>query len=254
MNEKQTIIEAEGLSLSFGNKKVLDGVSFNINEGEITVILGGSGSGKTTIFRSVLGLLEPEKGSIHVFDKELTSMDESELLEYYMKIGVFYQEGALLSSMTVGENIALALEQHTSLPTEIIHSMVSSKLNLVGLPEVESLYPSELSGGMLKRAALARAIIRDPKLLLCDEPGAGLDPVSLSALDDLILNLKNQLGMTILMVTHEVSSIQRIADKIIFLEEGQVVFEGSLQNALNSSVSSVKNFFSAASDISTKKG
>lgn len=252
MSEKQKIIVASDLSLSFTNKKVLEGVSFSINSGEITVILGGSGSGKTTIFRSILGLLEPDKGSIRVFDNELTAMTESELFGYYMNIGVFYQEGALLSSMTVGENIALALEQHSSLPPGIINSMVSSKLRLVGLPDTESLYPSELSGGMLKRAALARAIIRDPRLLLCDEPGAGLDPVSLEALDNLILNLKNQLGMTILMVTHEVSSIKRIADKIIFLEEGRVVFEGSLQKALNSSLPSVKKFFAAADNISTK--
>lgn len=240
-NEK--IIQVNSLKVAFEDREVLKDVSFSVNKGDVTVILGGSGSGKSTILKHILGLFPVEPGIISIFDTDLSEIEEEEELDFYLKMGVFYQSGALLNSLTVAENIALPLEQHTKLPSSLIEDMVRTKLNLVNLEDAYYLYPSQLSGGMLKRAALARAIIMDPPLLFCDEPGAGLDPVSLASLDDLMLQLREQLGMTVVMVTHEVSSILRIADKILFVEDGIIAFEGSLKDARQSDLPSLKDFF-----------
>jgi phospholipid/cholesterol/gamma-HCH transport system ATP-binding protein len=237
-----TIIAVNNLKVTFDNREVLKGVSFSVNQGEVTVILGGSGSGKSTILKHLLGLYPVIPDTVTVFGNDLAEVDEDDL-RFYKKLGVFYQNGALLNSLTVGENVALPLEQHTSLPPEIIEDMVRTKLNLVNLEDAYYLYPSQLSGGMLKRAALARAIIMDPPLLFCDEPGAGLDPVSLAGLDDLILKLRKQLGMTVLMVTHEVSSILRIADKVLFVDQGVIAFEGTLSEARKAEKKALKDFF-----------
>jgi len=242
--ESEKIIEVNGLSVSFHEREILKNVSFTVQKGDVTVLLGGSGSGKSTILKHLLGLLPAAPGVISIFGDDVAEIDEEDELEFYLKLGVFYQNGALLNSLTVGENVALPLEQNTNLPPHIVEDMVRTKLNLVNLEDAYYLYPSQLSGGMLKRAALARAIIMDPPLLFCDEPGAGLDPVSLAGLDDLILNLRQQLGMTVVMVTHEVSSILRIADKVLFVENGVIAFEGSLVNARKTTVPSLKNFFS----------
>ncbi len=241
---KETIIKVENLKVSFDEKKVLNNVTFSIQRGDITVILGGSGSGKSTILKHMLGLFPLNSGVISVFDTNIAELDQEDELPFYLKLGVFYQNGALLNSLTVAENIALPLEQHTKLPPSLIDEMVRTKLNLVHLEDAFYLYPSQLSGGMLKRAALARAIILDPPLLFCDEPGSGLDPVSLAGLDYLILNLREQLGMTIVMVTHEVSSILRVADKVLFVDDGVISFEGTLSEARKSELPSLKNFFS----------
>jgi phospholipid/cholesterol/gamma-HCH transport system ATP-binding protein len=176
--------------------------------------------------------------------KDISNLTETEQKDLYLKMGVFYQNGALLNSMTVGDNVALPLKQHTNLPNDLIDNIVMMKLGLVNLAHAFHLFPSELSGGMLKRAALARAIALDPPLLFFDEPGAGLDPISLEKLDNLIINLKNKLGMTVVMVTHEVSSILRIAERIVYLDKGKVVFEGELKQALQERSESVKQFFS----------
>lgn len=241
--EKENIIQVKGLYAGFGEKTILSDVDFTAKKGEVTIILGGSGSGKTTLLKHLLGLLPIKKGEVEVLEKNIKQLDEEQFKELYLQMGVFYQNGALLNSFIVGENIALPLEQHTDLPPYLIDEIVRMKLGLVDLEYAFYLYPSELSGGMLKRAALARAIIMDPPLLFCDEPGAGLDPVSLSNLDNLIRNLKEQMGITIVMVTHEVSSIKRLADKIVFLGNGQVIFHGSLDEALKSEVKEVADFF-----------
>jgi phospholipid/cholesterol/gamma-HCH transport system ATP-binding protein len=209
------------------------------------VLLGGSGSGKTTLLRHLLGLYPVQKGSISILGNDITKLTEKQQGELYLKMGVFYQTGALLNSITVGENISLPLVQHTNLPEPLIEDIVYMKLGLVNLENAFHLFPSQLSGGMLKRAALARAIVMDPPLLFCDEPGAGLDPISLESLDTLILNLKDQLGMSIFMITHEVSSILRVASRVIYLDRGQAIFEGTLDEALDSSEKVVKDFFSA---------
>ncbi|MFW5657395.1 MAG: ABC transporter ATP-binding protein [Bacteroidota bacterium] len=239
-----TLIKVEDLSASFDDRSILSDVSFTVERGNVTVILGSSGSGKTTILKHLLGLYPVQQGRVSVFGTDIEAFDEAGQFEYYLKIGVFYQNGALLNSLTVGENISLPVQQHTQLPPWIIEQMVRTRLKQVHLEDCYALFPSQLSGGMLKRAALARAIIMDPQLLFCDEPGAGLDPVSLASLDELILSLKKQFGMTVVMITHEVPSIMRVADKIIFLDEGKVIFEGSLDQALQSSVPVVTDFFS----------
>ncbi len=242
--EPQKVVEVKGLTASFDEKEILKDVSFSAKKGEVTVILGGSGSGKTTVLRHLLGLIPLTQGHIEVLGKDISNLTEDEQLSLYLQLGVFYQNGALLNSLTVGENVGLPLNQHSKIPKPLVEEIVTMKLGLVNLEYAYHMFPSQLSGGMLKRAALARAIAMDPPLLFCDEPGAGLDPISLESLDNLILNLKNLLGMSVLMVTHEVSSIMRVADHIVYLDEGKVVFEGTVENAMKSDEPSVKAFFS----------
>ena len=247
--EKEKVIEVSGLGASFDDTVVLSDVSFNAYKGDITVVLGVSGSGKSTVLNHLLGLYPVKKGFVSVLGKDISNITEAGQLNLYLQMGVFYQSGALINSMTVGENIALPLKQHSNLPDSLIEEIVYMKLGLVNLQHAFHLFPSQLSGGMLKRAALARAIVMDPPLLFCDEPGAGLDPVSLASLDELIINLQKQLGISVLMVTHEVTSIMRIADRIVYLENGFVAFEGSLKKALESDIDSVKQFFSVINEV-----
>ena len=237
------IIEVNELSASFGESEILSDVSFEAREKDITVVLGGSGAGKSVLLKHMLGLYEGRKGSIHILGHNMMELEEDQQKQLYLQLGVFYQNGGLLNSLTVGENIALPLEQHTTLSDELIARIVWSKLQLVNLPGAYHLYPSQLSGGMLKRAALARAIVMDPPLLFCDEPGAGLDPISLATLDELILNLREQMGMSVVIITHEVSSILRIADRIVFIDAGKIIFQGPLKEALESNIKQVHSFF-----------
>ena len=237
------LIDVNGLTAIIANKKILSDISFHVNTGEILVILGSSGSGKTTLLKHLLGLYPSEKDVVSILGRNPSRLDEKEEPQFYQELGVFFQDGALLNSLTVGENIALPLEQHSNLPDDLIEKIVRLKLQLVNLGDCYRMFPSQLSGGMLKRAALARAIVMDPQLLFCDEPGAGLDPVTLASLDELIVNLQKLLGMTVVMVTHEVASILRIAGRIIFLEEGRIIFSGTIRHALESDNPSVKEFF-----------
>lgn len=240
----EKVIEVKGLYADFDGNEILSDVSFSAFKGEVTAIIGGSGSGKTTILKHLLGLYDIERGYISILGQDLSLLTEKEMNNLYLQMGVFYQEGALLNSLTVAENIALPLQQHSNLPDNLIDEIVRMKLGLVNLEGAYYHYPSQLSGGMLKRAALARAIAMDPPLLFCDEPGAGLDPVSLESLDHLIINLKNLLGMSIVIITHEVSSILRIANRIVYLDKGVVVFEGSTDEAIDSELTGLNNFFS----------
>lgn len=238
-----TMIEVENLTARFGNRTILHDVSFSVFPNQITIILGRSGCGKTTVLKHLIGLYPPQHGKITVMDTEVGALEEAEQTRLSLKMGVLFQNGALLNSLTIAENVAIALEQHTDLSQEIIDKLVRLKLELVELGHALYLHPAEISGGMRKRAALARAIALDPPLLFCDEPSAGLDPVTLLALDNLILKLKNQLGMTIVLVTHEPASIFRLADRIIFLDEGRVLFEGELQAALKAGIPEIDHFF-----------
>ena len=240
---ENNIIQVRNLSASFNGRDILSDVSFDVFEKDITVILGGSGAGKSVLLKHMLGLYESREGSIHILGHDMAGLEEKDQKQMYLRMGVFYQNGGLLNSLTVGENIALPLEQHTDLNDELISRIVWTKLQLVNLPNAYGLYPSQLSGGMLKRAALARAIVMDPPLLFCDEPGAGLDPISLASLDKLILNLRAQMGISVVIITHEVSSILRIADRIVFIDEGKVIFEGTLNEGLESNVEHVYQFF-----------
>lgn len=232
--ETENRIEVENLVAHYGDRAILKGISTNIRAGEIMVIMGGSGSGKTTFMRNLLGLNKPTSGSIRVFGKDITKISEKELYKLRRKMGVAFQGGALLGSMTVAENVELPLHQHTKLDDHTIRIMSRMKLEVVNLAGFEDLMPSELSGGMLKRAALARSIIMDPNLLFFDEPSAGLDPVVSAELDELILRLKGAMDVSIVVVTHELESAFKIADRITVLGGGHILMTGTPEEVQNS--------------------
>lgn len=222
------VIEVENLVTHYGDREILRGINLAIRAGEIMVIMGGSGSGKTTLMRNLLGLNRPTSGSIHILGKEVTRIGTRELYALRRKMGVAFQGGALLGSMSVAENIELPLRVHTRLDEHTIRIMTRMKLEVVNLAGFEDLMPSELSGGMLKRAALARSIIMDPSLLFFDEPSAGLDPVVSAEIDELILRLKDAMKVTIVVVTHELESALKIADRITVLGGGEVLMTGTV--------------------------
>ncbi|MFO7884080.1 MAG: ATP-binding cassette domain-containing protein [Desulfobacteraceae bacterium] len=211
-------ISVKDLSMGYGSFMVQEHLCFDINHKDIFIIMGGSGCGKSTLLRHLIGLQRPCSGKIFFKDKSLWDISSSERQEIMKQFGVLYQKGALWSSMTLAENIALPMEEHTRLKPADIRDRVSFKLALVGLSGFENYYPSEISGGMQKRAGLARAMALDPDILFFDEPSAGLDPVSSRRLDDLILELNESLGATIVMVTHELASIFAIGTNSIFLD------------------------------------
>ncbi|MBN2010764.1 ATP-binding cassette domain-containing protein [candidate division KSB1 bacterium] len=239
----QPIIKIKNLTTQYDSRIILDNVSVDIYPNEITVILGKSGCGKTTLLKHFIRLYQPTSGTIKIFGTDVTWMEETEFDTYLRKMGVLFQNGALFNSITVGDNVAIPLEQHTSLPPTIIQRMVRDKLHLVDLSHAYDLYPSQLSGGMRKRAAMARAIALDPLLLFGDEPSAGLDPVTAAALDNLFFKLRDQLNISLIIVTHELESIKRIADRIIFLDDGKVAFQGPLIEAMESSHPAIRHFF-----------
>lgn len=237
------VIEVENLIVKYGEHVVLNNISTRIAASEIRVILGTSGCGKTTLLKTLVGLLEPEQGSVKLFGKEIRDADSPETADVLKHVGVLFQNGALLGSLTVGENVALPLQMHTSLPKGVMREIVQLKLTQVDLPGAYDMMPQELSGGMRKRAALARALVLDPPLVFCDEPSAGLDPVTSAGLDELLLRLREDLGITILVVTHELSSIRTIADNVVFLQNGTVLFDGSLTDVLAIKSGPVFDFF-----------
>lgn len=236
MNEKspENVIEVRNLYTHYGDRAVLKDINLDVRAGEIMVIMGGSGSGKTTLMRNLLGLNKPTSGSIRIFGKDITSISSRELYAIRRKIGVAFQGGALLGSMSVAQNIELPLRHHTKLDESTIRIMSRMKLEVVNLAGFEDLMPSELSGGMLKRAALARSIIMDPSLLFFDEPSAGLDPVVSAELDELILRLKEAMKVTIVVVTHELESAFKIADRITVLGQGHLLMTGTVDEVQHS--------------------
>jgi phospholipid/cholesterol/gamma-HCH transport system ATP-binding protein len=226
--DAQPLIEVEGLEAFYGRRRVLHGIDFTVHAGEIRVIMGGSGSGKSTLLRHLLGLQRPRGGSVRILGVDLRNASDREMLDLHRRIGVSFQGGALLTSLTVGENVALPLREHTTLDPSTIRIMSRLKLEVVNLGGFQDLMPSQLSGGMVKRAALARAIAMDPKLLFFDEPSAGLDPVVSAELDELILRLRDALRMTIVVVTHELESAFKIADTITVLDQGEILMTGTV--------------------------
>ncbi|MBT4932677.1 MAG: ATP-binding cassette domain-containing protein [Rhodospirillaceae bacterium] len=239
--EPNTVIEVEDLVTHYGTRKILDGVSMNVAEGEIMVIMGGSGSGKSTLLRFMMALEKQTSGTISLLGQDIGSANQQEMFDLRKKIGVAFQGGALFSSMTVGENIMLPLYEHANLDMLTMEIMARMKLEVVDLAGFEDLMPAELSGGMIKRAAFARAVIMDPKLLFCDEPSAGLDPVVASALDDLILKLRDALQMTVVVVTHELESVFKIADRVTVLDRGHILFIGTVDELRNNKSERIQN-------------
>lgn len=238
---KENIIEVSQLVTHYGDREVLKNLDFSVEKGEIRVIMGGSGSGKSTLLNHMLALLKPTSGTIAINGVDVVNANRKTLSNLRQKIGVAFQGGALFSSMTVGENIKLPLQHHTKLDEHTIDIMTRLKLELMNLAGFENLMPSELSGGMLKRAGLARAVIMDPKILFFDEPSAGLDPVTAVELDELILKLRDAMNMTIIVVTHELESAFKIADKITVLFDGEIVITGTVDEIKNSKDVRIQN-------------
>ena len=224
----ESAINVVDLVTHYGDREILKKISFSIPKGKTTVILGGSGCGKSTLLKHLIGLLRPTSGNIFMGDKDIAAMTGPELDEVRKKMGVLFQGAALLNSITIAENVALPIREHTKLNDATIQIMVRMKLDLVDLSGFDNFYPSQLSGGMKKRAGLARAMALDPEFLFFDEPSAGLDPVTAAGLDELILKLRNVFRMTIVVVTHELASVFLIADYIIMLDAGNVLFTGTL--------------------------
>jgi len=245
------IINVKELTAAYGDNVIIDNVSFDIMKGEKFVILGGSGCGKSTLLKHMIGLYRPAHGSILIEGDDIAKAEGQDRIEILKNIGVAYQSGALFGSMTVLENVMLPLEQYTNLSKESIDLIARMKLNLVGLTGSEEKSPSELSGGMIKRAALARAMALDPDILFLDEPSAGLDPITSAELDQLINQLAKSLGVTFVIVTHELNSIYNIADRVIMLDKGTkgIIATGDPEYLRdNSEIPIVQKFFKRQTD------
>ena len=235
-------ISVRNLRVKYGEREILHGINFEVPSGETMVILGGSGSGKSTLLRTLVGLEIPSSGEIWIQGKDFASISEDERDELRKKMGMSFQGGALFGSMTVGENVALPLHEHTRLDDSTIEIMVRLKLDQVGLSGFENYMPAQLSGGMKKRAAIARALAMDPEILFFDEPSAGLDPIIAAGIDELILKLKKAFRITIVVVTHELASAFLIADRMIVLDKGVIVANATTKELQASQQPRVRQF------------
>ena len=242
------MIEVRHLRKAFGAQVILEDVSFTIPQGAICAVMGGSGSGKSTILRLLIGALKPDAGEIYLDGGEITTLSERGLSHMRRKIGMLFQGGALLNSLTVGENVALPIRHHTTLPEDTISIMVKMKLELVGLRDAEHLKPSQISGGMQKRVSLARAIALDPKIVFYDEPSAGLDPIVSGVIDKLMIDLSKIMGITSVVVTHDMNSVFRIADLVIMLHRGRIVVCDTPDHVRQSTDPLVQQFITGAPD------
>ena len=240
--DSEAMISLRDLRVSYGEREILHGISFDVKRGETLVILGGSGSGKSTLLRTLVGLERPSSGEIWLRGKNLATISHEEMDEIRKKIGMSFQGGALFGSMTVGENVALPLREHTKLEEPTIEIILRLKLDQVGLSGFENYMPSQLSGGMKKRAAVARALAMDPEILFFDEPSAGLDPIIAAGVDKLILELKKAFHMTIIVVTHELASAFLIADRMVLIDKGYVVAIGTTAEMRASTQPRVRQF------------
>jgi len=250
----RTVIKVENLVTKFGDKVIHNGINLEVKENEIYAILGESGAGKSVLLKEIIMLLKPTKGDIYIFGKNIKNLTEKELLELKKKWGVLFQFGALFTSLSVENNIAIMLKEYTKLSKKTISAIVDTKLEMVGLDRsVKYLYPFELSGGMVKRVALARTLSLDAKLLFLDEPTSGLDPVSARAFDNLIVNLRDLLGLTIVMITHDLDTIYNIVDRLSILADKKVVASGTLDEVLKSNHPFVKKFFKNEYFLSKQK-
>jgi len=249
----EPMITVRDLHVKYGATEILHGVTFDVKRGETLVIMGGSGSGKSTLVRTLIGLEKPSSGHVLIKGKDVAAIGETELDEVRKKIGMSFQGGALFGSMTVGENVGLPLREHTKLEDSTIEIMVRLKLEQVGLEGFEYYMPSQLSGGMRKRAAVARALAMDPEILFFDEPSAGLDPIIAAGIDQLILELKRAFHMTILVVTHELASAFLIADRIVLIDRGSILAIGTIAEMQSSAQPRVRQFLDRVPEIEMAK-
>jgi len=240
--DSRVMISLRDVRVSYGEVEILHGITFEVKRGETLVILGGSGSGKSTLLRTLVGLEKASSGEIWIKGKNIAAIPDSEMDEIRKKIGMSFQGGALFGSMTVGENVALPLREHTKLEDSTIEIMLRLKLEQVGLAGFEYYMPSQLSGGMKKRAAVARALAMDPEILFFDEPSAGLDPIIAAGIDQLILELKQAFRMTIIVVTHELASAYLIADRMVLIDKGHLVAIGTTAEMRASTQPRVRQF------------
>jgi phospholipid/cholesterol/gamma-HCH transport system ATP-binding protein len=242
------VIEVVDLVRKFGDRTVINNISFTVHRGETLVIMGGSGCGKSTLLRHIIGSMKPSSGSVKIFDQEITTMDEREIAEVRKRFGMLFQSGALLASLTVGENVALPLFEHSGKSPDEIEDIVEEKLKMVGLKGFENLKPAEISGGMKKRVGLARALALGPELLFSDEPTSGLDPIMTAVVDQLTLNLTHGEHMTAVVVTHDMTSAFRIASRMIMLGHGDIIAQGTPDEISNSPNPEVQQFIHGKAD------
>jgi phospholipid/cholesterol/gamma-HCH transport system ATP-binding protein len=240
--DSQVMVSLRDVRVSYGEVEILHGITFDVKRGETLVILGGSGSGKSTLLRTLVGLEKASSGEIWIKGKNIAAISDAEMDEIRKKIGMSFQGGALFGSMTVGENVALPLREHTKLEDSTIEIMLRLKLEQVGLEGFEYYMPSQLSGGMKKRAAVARALAMDPEILFFDEPSAGLDPIIAAGIDHLILELKQAFRMTVIVVTHELASAYLIADRMVLIDKGHLVAMGTTAEMRASTQPRVRQF------------
>ncbi|MFH1190233.1 MAG: ABC transporter ATP-binding protein [Candidatus Omnitrophota bacterium] len=246
--DRETVIKADSVVKRFGDRTILNGISLDIYKGETFVIMGGSGCGKSTFLRHVIGALKPDSGRVQLLGKDLSSLNEDEMDKVRMKIGMCFQSSALFDSMTVGDNVSLGLREHTKLDKSVIDIVVKMKLEMVGLRGFEDMMPSQLSGGMRKRVGLARAIAMDPEIVFYDEPTAGLDPIVAGVIDKLIADLSKKLNITSVVVTHDMKSVFSIADRIAMFYEGKVLETGRPEEIKNSKNPMVQQFINGSPD------
>jgi len=238
------VLQGRELAMSFGHRRVFEGVNLNVTPGEVLAIVGGSGSGKSTLMRQLALLQKPTAGSVTVFGATVSDMESFGANALRRRLGVMFQNGALFGDLTVLENVSVPLQEHTELSLPLIEQVAMLKIAMAGLePDAAALYPSQLSGGMRKRAAVARGIALDPEVLFLDEPSSGLDPISADAMDELVLQLKETLGLTVILVTHDMDSLWRVADRILLLSDGKVAALGTIRELVESSNQVAREFF-----------
>jgi phospholipid/cholesterol/gamma-HCH transport system ATP-binding protein len=243
-DEAEIVLSARGIKVAFGGNVVLDGLSLDIRRGEILGFVGASGSGKSVLLRAILGITKKQAGTIRLFGVDLDKASEAERLRLDMRCGVLFQHGALFSALTVRENIQVPMREYLDLPKPLMNELAMLKVELVGLPAEAALkYPSELSGGMIKRAALARALALDPDLVFLDEPTSGLDPIGAAEFDELVVKLRDTMGLTVYMVTHDLDSLFTACDRIAVLGKGKVILQGTLDDMLASEDPWIKSYF-----------
>jgi phospholipid/cholesterol/gamma-HCH transport system ATP-binding protein len=249
---RDVFVEFRDLHKAYGKKQVLRGASLKVYRGEVLVILGGSGSGKSVTLRHMLGLEAPDQGRVIVEDEDITDLPEEELYRVRKKFGMLFQSGALFDSMSVFENIAFPLREHTDIVQDELVRIVREKLELVSLPGTESLMPVDLSGGMRKRVGLARSIVLDPKMILYDEPTTGLDPITSQKINELIVELQSKLNVTSVVVTHDIQSAFSVGDRIAFLNKGVFEWVGTMDEARNSDHPLLREFFKASAVVAAQ--